>query len=151
MDLIFNRKYFPANELSDEVKERIGNFSRYIIHLKFKYDKIWDNFRYPFIFDTGAFISFAPEVLMEEFNIKPEFEWRLGGLHPDEKCKVTTKVGRATFKIIDDRGFESREIEAWFAFHPLAEYISLLGMKNIINDLDIYQNTTTETLTIRIE
>lgn len=107
MELIFNRRIIRSQSLrgmSQEIKEKFGDSSKYVVHLKFRKVNEWDIFKYPFVFDTGAFLSYAPESILEDLNIEPEFELVVGGIQPNEECKVKTKVVKTSFKIIDDYG-----------------------------------------------
>jgi len=153
MDLIFYRRSISPNalqNLSSEIREKFGHSTKYVIHLKFKKRDGWDIFRYPFIFDTGAVLSYAPLSILEDLKIKPEFELSVGGINPDEKCRVITKVAKVSFKIMDDINQESQKLTAWFAFHPFTQQVCLLGMKNVLDSFNFRQNSKENKLIITI-
>lgn len=153
MDLVFNRRSispYALRNLSNEIRERFGQSTKYIIHLKFKKADGWDIFRYPFIFDTGAVLSYAPISILEDLNIEPEFELSVGGIHPDDRCKVLTKVTKVSFKIIDDNNQESQKLNAWFAFHPFVQRTCLLGMKDILENLNFRHKAEEDKLLISL-
>ena len=153
MDLVFNRRRISPNalrNLSDEIRERFGQSTKYVVHLKFKKTDGWDIFRYPFIFDTGAVLSYAPISILEDLRIEPEFKLRVGGIHPDDRCKVITKVAKVSFKIIDDIDQESQELNAWFAFHPFTQRTCLLGMKDVLEIFNFQHKVEEDRLIITI-
>ncbi len=91
MELRFKKRIISSESLknlSQELKQKFGTSSKYVVHVQFKKAKNWDIFKYAFVFDTGAFLSYAPISIMEDLNVKPEFELIVGGINPSEACKV---------------------------------------------------------------
>ncbi|MBN2150772.1 MAG: hypothetical protein JW839_04955 [Candidatus Lokiarchaeota archaeon] len=129
--MVFEEKAFPSS-LSDH----LGLFSQYQAKIRFRKLMGWDNFLYSFIIDTGASISYAPDFLLEVMNITPNLEMIVEGITNKEECKVITKVAQVGFVIIDDENYTSREIKAWFAFHPYNGPF-LLGMKDVLERIGI--------------
>jgi len=133
MELVFKRhQFYPSIESVPENKRKLfGLASKYIVKIKFKGKEAWDTNTYGFLSDSGAFVSYAPEALLESLDIPVEFESYIRGIAPNDACKVKVKFAKTLLKIIDDEGTESRELSAWFAFHPYKSPL-LLGMKDII-------------------
>jgi hypothetical protein len=134
MDLVFKKHdLIPLLESVPEHQRRsFGPSSKYSITLRFKGKDGWDTNTYGFHFDTGAFISYAPDSILEVLGISVEFESFVRGIAPGDACKIKVKFARASFKIVDDDAKESREVTAWFASHAFKSPL-LLGMKEVID------------------
>jgi hypothetical protein len=151
MELVFKRRQVtPLLESVPEHQRRaFGSSSKYSITMRFKGSDGWDTNTYGFHFDTGAFISYAPDTILELLGARVEFESFVRGIAPGDACKVKVKFARVGFKMIDDNANESSELTAWFAFHGFKSPL-LLGMKDIIERSGIVKDETGETLTLRI-
>lgn len=123
MELIFKRSdYSPSKEFWGELSkkqfaEEFGTSTRFIARLVFREADTPFEAVYKFIIDTGAFISFAPDVILDCLKIKPEFTGFIRGATPQDKCRVQLKVAKIPFQIIDDENRESHEMNGWFGFH----------------------------------
>ncbi|MBN2152029.1 MAG: hypothetical protein JW839_11315 [Candidatus Lokiarchaeota archaeon] len=126
-----------------------GLSSKYSITIRFKGEGGWDANTYGFIFDTGAFVSYAPDTILELLGARAEFESYVRGVAPGDDCKVKVKFARIRFKMIDDKANESRELIAWFAFHAFKSPL-LLGMKDIIDRCGIVKLEKDDVITLRI-
>ena len=79
MDLIFNKiPYTPSKDFwgalsKDRFNELFGHFSRFIARLLFKEETTPFEIVYKFVIDSGAFISYAPDLILNSLKIKPEF------------------------------------------------------------------------------
>ncbi len=153
MDLIFNRKeYIPPDEFfGDFPKEKFGISSKFEIGIIFKNSDILDSIIHDFIFDTGAYISYAPDIILKRMSIDPRFEGVVYGIVSKKERKVTTKVAEVKFILIDDNGQESKEIKAWFAFHPFKNGPYLLGMKDVIENLGIIKKIDKNQLILTLD
>lgn len=152
MDLIFRRKdYFPRKSfLNDYPAADFGQFSKFEVKIKFKNNSQWDLFSYDFLVDTGAYISVAPDFLMDRLNINLEFESSIFGIILREECKLDVKIGKADFKIIDENEKESQELSAWFAFHPLESGPFLFGMKNLLAEFGMFKEINDDSLVLKM-
>ncbi len=155
MDLVFRQEEAIIKEdrfkdVTPQKRKEFGNSSKYRINLIFKKNSDWEEeFPVKFKFDTGAFLSFAPKKLMEDFSIPTEFSMEVTGIHPEKKCRVLVKIGKMLFKILDDNELESDEFEAWFAFHPFEKGMHLLGMKSIIEEIEFHQDPKRKILILK--
>lgn len=91
----------------------------------------WDRSLIPFIFDTGAGFSIAPESLMSYLALHDQDTIILRGLNAKPECHVKAKLAKVNFRLIDLMGNTSSEMETWFAFHPFQQ-LFILGSREII-------------------
>lgn len=156
MGLVFNKVSFtPSEEFrggleEEEFNNLFGTSSRYIARIIFKDLKTPFEAVYKLIIDTGAFISYAPDFILESLDIKPEFEGYIRGAAPQEECKIKVKVAKVPFRLIDDNKNESRELESWFAFHSFDRGPFLLGMKDILENYGILKGKNQDNLILEL-
>ena len=152
MDLTLNKRdYIPTEDFfGDFPKEEFGISSKFEVGVLFKKSDNFDRVIHDFVFDTGAFISYAPDTILERLNVTPRFEGLVYGIVAKEECKVKTKVARMNFLLIDDNGKESKELQGWFAFHPFKNGPYLLGMKDIIENLGIIKQVKGDHMILQI-
>ena len=150
MDLVFKKRvYRPSPEFwgdfsRNEFRDHFGFSSTYLVNLEIKGNV------YGFTFDTGAFISYAPDFLLEHMGTEPSFEGYVRGATPKEECKIKVKVAKLSFRIQDDMGKESTQLSAWFAFHPFDRGPFLLGMKDVIEKMGLIMEWDEEKLILQI-
>ena len=139
MDLKFRfHSFSPPKRFFGSLPEtRQWIATRIKVTLKFKKEEKWDQNSYRFILDTGAYVSIAPDYLLERLAIKPVFDGHIHGIIDKEECEIQVKVAYLDFKFIDDNGNESSEQKGWFAFHPMQNGPLLLGMNGIFQNLGI--------------
>ena len=151
MDLVFKkRRLIPSTEVIPENQRSIfGLSSKYSITIRFKGKDEWDTNTYGFLFDTGAFISYAPDYILETLDIPVEFKGFVRVIAPSDACKVNVKFAKVYFKIIDDSGKESSGLSAWFAFHAFRSPL-LLGIKDIIERCGIAKKEKDDFISLKI-
>ncbi|HMF32208.1 MAG TPA: hypothetical protein VKK79_12375 [Candidatus Lokiarchaeia archaeon] len=144
MEFVFKRRWYtPEAPLPPEYGEYFYFFE---IDLVFKDTLDWKDVTHRFQFDTGAPISYAPErILNDLMGIEPAFEYDFWGINRAERCKIRTKVAHLTFKILDEDGNESPELEGWFAFHHYNSP-SLFGLEAIFGKLGFQLQLDDDTL-----
>ena len=156
MDLVFNKiPYTPSKEFwgelsKDRFNDLFGHSSRFISHLLFKDETTPFEVMYKFVIDTGAFISYAPDFILDFLKIKPKFTGYIRGAAPQEECKIQVKIAKIPFKLIDDNNKESAELEGWFAFHSFDRGPYLLGMKDILEKVDILKKFDKDQLILQL-
>ena len=157
MDLIFNKVLYRSSKefRGDLSKESFNNFfgysSRYFAHLL--YTGIKTSFKpvYKFIIDTGAFISYAPDLILQFLERKPEFKGYIRGVAPQDDCRIRVKMLKLSFVLIDDYGNQSGKLMSWFALHPFDKGPFLLGMKNILESVGIHKELNQDHLILHIQ
>ena len=156
MDLVFKRKgYQPASEFwgdlsIQEFHNTFGVSSTFIINLKLINPSKNEENIYSFTFDSGAFISYAPDFILEDFEIGYSFEGFVRSAMPKDECKIKVRMAKLSFKILDDNDQESNEITAWFAFHPFDRGPFLLGMKDVIEKIGFIKKLDEGVLILQI-
>ena len=151
MDLRFKIKNFspPKDFFGDFPEENHWLSSRFKVNVKFKSIQDWDKNYNGFLFDTGAYVSIAPDYILEFLKIKPEYVGFVHGIIDKKECKMKTKVANITFKLIDNDGKESSELQGWFAFHSLNIGPLLLGMNGIFQKLGITKEPDSDQITLK--
>ena len=155
MDLLFNKtSYNPSKEFRGDLSRDIFNnlfgfSSRFIARLLFKDLKTLFEAVYKFVIDTGAFVSYAPDLILEALEIEPGFEGYIRGAAPQEECKIKIRVAKVPFKLIDDNNIESKELIGWFAFHSFDKGPFLLGMKDILEKCGILKKIDQDQLILQ--
>jgi hypothetical protein len=142
MNLIYKIKTFqPRIEFQGKgFPQDFGNFSKFEIPVKFQ----GINLKYAFLFDTGAYISYAPQSILELLEIEPNFEGDVYGISAE--YKIQTKIAKINFNISDDEGNESPTISSWFAFYPFDSGPRLLGMKTALESVGFLKEYNGEQL-----
>lgn len=152
MDLSFRlHSFIPPRRFFDGFPESEQWLSSRIkISLKFRAEDKWDKNSYRFLLDTGAYVSIAPDFILDNLNLKPNFVGFVHGIVDKEECEVKVKVAKICYKIIDDEGNESSELNSWFAFHSLHKGPLLFGMNGIFPRLGIIKKNDSNEIIIRI-
>ncbi len=156
MDLVFNKVFYtPPKEFWGSFSkvhssDLFGHSSRFLARILFKEEASPFEAMYKFVIDSGAFISYAPDLILDSLKIKPEFTGFIRGPAPQEECRIRVKVARVPFKLIDDNNIESTELKAWFAFHSFDKGPYLLGMKDILENVGISKKNNEEQLVLQI-
>ncbi len=141
MDLKFKLRSFqpPKDYFGDLPQSKYWLSSRFKVNIKFRRTSEWDVDLYKFIFDTGAYVSIAPDSLINHLGIEPLHTGQIHGIIEKKECRLDVKVAYIKFKLVDDEGKESNELEGWFAFHPLEKEPLLLGMNGILKKIGIFK------------
>lgn len=152
MDLTFRLTHFtPPNSFFHTFpEERHWLSARLKINLNFRKGNEWDKHVYRFIFDTGAYISIAPQILLDSLNIPVEFEGYLHGIVAKDECKLKVKVCKLNFKIVDDDGIESNQLTSWFAFHSMPKGPFLFGMNSLVEKIGIVKKSDSNAIILRV-
>ncbi len=152
MDLKFRFHSFtpPKRFFGTLPEDKQWTASRIKVNLKFKKKEEWDHYSYRFILDTGAFVSIAPDYLLERLTIKPEFSGCIHGIIDKKGCEMKIKVAHLEFKFIDDDGNESSEQKGWFAFHSMKNAAFLLGMNGVFQDLGISKESGSKDVFLKV-
>ncbi|MFO8017460.1 MAG: hypothetical protein R6U96_02395 [Promethearchaeia archaeon] len=91
MDLTFKKsEYTPSREFwgdlsKNRFEEIFGNSTRYIARLLFKTNDAPFEAIYKFVIDTGAFISYAPDMILKHLQINSEFTGYIRGAAPQKE------------------------------------------------------------------
>ena len=82
MELQFKIKhvYPPKSFLGDLSEDKHWKSPRVDVKVKFGIKKQWDNRTYTFILDTGAYVSYAPEIILERLGISYNYEGFVFGI-----------------------------------------------------------------------
>ncbi len=152
MDLRFKINYFmPSKQFFGNLsEEQHWHSSRIKVSINFRQLKDWDNNSYKFIFDTGAYVSIAPEYILDYLDVFPEFEGTIHGIIDKEEAKIKVKVAKVAFRFVDDFGQESPKLKGWFAFHSLNKGPLLLGMNGILNQIGLVKEPYTDEIIIKV-
>jgi len=150
MDLILKlKRVHPQPEFKGAGFPRdFGLFSRFEIPIIFHGKDEWQNVSHGFIFDTGAYISYAPRSRLDDIEVKHSFEGLVHGVIQENKIKV--KIAQVSFKIIDEQEHESKPINSWFAFYPFDSGSRLLGMKGALENVGFSKNPNQDQLILSI-
>jgi hypothetical protein len=150
MDLIFKlKRVHPQPEFKGAGFPRdFGLFSKFEIPIKFQGQDGWQSVSYGFILDTGAYISYAPQSLLDILGLEQSFGGLVHGILQENKIKV--KIARISFKIIDDQERESKPMNSWFAFYPFDSGPRLLGMKDLLEILGFSKKMNQDQLILSV-
>jgi predicted aspartyl protease len=149
--LIYKRKpVAPAQEFRGQgYPTDFGSFSRFEIPIKFQGNEGWSDFSYDFVFDTGAYISYAPQSILDALEIEPIFEGFVHGILQEHKVQV--KVAEISIRLVDDRDNESSPIKCWFAFYQGDSGPRLLGMKSLLKEIGFSKPLHQDELILTVE
>lgn len=129
MQLAFNPQKIPTTS----VIAGCTTYFQISVLLNFKnFYGHWIRSQYPFIFDTGAGFSIAPESLMNYLELREEDTIILSGINSKPECSVTAKLAKVSYRIMNLEGKRSSEFQGWFAFHPFNQ-LFILGIHEMRN------------------
>ena len=150
MDLIFKlKKVYPHPEFKGtDFPRDFGLFSKFEIPIQFQGKDGWQSISYSFVLDTGAYISYAPQSLLEILGLQHSFEGMVYGILQEHKISV--KIAKVIFKIIDEQEHESKPITSWFAFYPFDSGPRLLGMKDLLEVLGFTKEISNDQIILSV-
>ena len=109
-----------------------------VVKARFKRaDGAWGEKLFTLIFDTGASMTLLPTEMTEYLGEDTTVEHEVSGVVPKPECKLPVKIRRISARLEDGEGHVSPELKIWASISEIVGAPFLLGMKDILDRMEV--------------
>lgn len=129
-----------SNILSNATVTNFGGFSIWYAQIVVGLKNQWIKHPTRSKIDTGASISLFPEAWATDLNLSDGIEYEFYGVYRKDDCLLPVTLRQIDLKIYDGYGTEGLLKNIWVAFTKVEEAPILLGVKDVLENMNFSFN-----------